>query len=43
MAGRALRDPAARRRVLEMRRVFRRHQAHPGAISIIAVPTTPNP
>ncbi|MFJ9907665.1 hypothetical protein ACIRVK_33075 [Streptomyces sp. NPDC101152] len=40
IAGRALRDPAARRRVLEMRRVFRRHQAHLGAVSLIANPTT---
>ncbi|MDX3243048.1 class I SAM-dependent methyltransferase [Streptomyces sp. ME18-1-4] len=40
IAGRALRDPAARRRVLEMRRVFRRHQTHLGAISLIATPTT---
>ncbi|MEU1571230.1 methyltransferase domain-containing protein [Streptomyces collinus] len=39
ITGRALRDPAARRRVLQMRRVFRRHQAHLGAISLIAVPT----
>ncbi|GGI94335.1 class I SAM-dependent methyltransferase [Streptomyces brasiliensis] len=41
ITGRALRDPAARRRVLEMRRVFRRHQAHLGAISLIAVPHAP--
>ncbi|MFF4547718.1 class I SAM-dependent methyltransferase [Streptomyces sp. NPDC001435] len=41
IARRALRDPAARRRVHEMRRVFRRHQAHLGAISLIAQPTTP--
>ncbi|MFI7294465.1 class I SAM-dependent methyltransferase [Streptomyces sp. NPDC050121] len=40
IAGRALRDPAARRRVLEMRRVFRRHQTHLGAISLIGTPTT---
>ncbi|WP_416979793.1 class I SAM-dependent methyltransferase [Streptomyces sp. T028] len=40
IAGRALRDPAARQRVLEMRRVFRRHQAHLGAISLVATPTT---
>ncbi|MGW2745547.1 class I SAM-dependent methyltransferase [Streptomyces sp. NPDC001450] len=40
IAGRALRDQAARHRVLEMRRVFRRHQAHLGAISLIATPTT---
>jgi SAM-dependent methyltransferase len=38
IAGRALRDPAARRRVLEMRGVFRRHQAHLGAISLVATP-----
>jgi predicted nicotinamide N-methyase len=38
IAGRVLRDPAARQRVLEMRRVFRRHQAHLGAISLIATP-----
>ncbi|WP_330340249.1 class I SAM-dependent methyltransferase [Streptomyces sp. NBC_00557] len=43
IAGRALRDPATRRRVVEMRRVFRRHQAHLSAISIIAVPTSPKP
>ncbi|MEV0179967.1 methyltransferase domain-containing protein [Streptomyces sp. NPDC050625] len=41
IARRTLRDPAARRRVREMRRVFRRHQAHLGAISLIAQPTTP--
>ncbi|MGC0400455.1 SAM-dependent methyltransferase [Streptomyces sp. SAI-126] len=39
IAGRALRDPAALRRVLHMRRVFRRHSAHLGAISLVAVPT----
>ncbi|QOV33492.1 class I SAM-dependent methyltransferase [Streptomyces ferrugineus] len=39
IAGRALRDPEARRRVLRMRRVFRRHQAHLGAIGLIATPT----
>lgn len=39
IAGRALRDPVARCRVLRMRRVFHRHQAHLGAISLIAVPT----
>ncbi|WP_282701764.1 class I SAM-dependent methyltransferase [Streptomyces sp. CC219B] len=39
IVGRALRDPAARRRVTQMRRVFRRHQAHLGAISLVAVPT----
>jgi hypothetical protein len=41
IVGRALRDPAARRRVLHMRRVFRRHRAHLGAISLVAVPTHP--
>ncbi|MEU5591322.1 class I SAM-dependent methyltransferase [Streptomyces sp. NPDC020298] len=41
IAGRTLRDPAARHRVLEMRRVLRRHQAHLGAISLIATPTPP--
>ncbi|RMB81847.1 class I SAM-dependent methyltransferase [Streptomyces shenzhenensis] len=40
IAGRALRDPVARHRVLEMRRVFRRHRAHLGAISLIATPTS---
>ncbi|MFK4104235.1 class I SAM-dependent methyltransferase [Streptomyces sp. NPDC019531] len=39
IAGRALRNPAALRRVLHMRRVFRRHSAHLGAISLLAVPT----
>ncbi|MCT7352009.1 methyltransferase domain-containing protein [Streptomyces sp. 15-116A] len=39
IAVRALRDPAALRRVVHMRRVFRRHSAHLGAISLIAVPT----
>ncbi|MDL2076194.1 methyltransferase domain-containing protein [Streptomyces sp. GXMU-J15] len=39
ITGRALRDPVARRRVREMRRVFRRHQAHLGAISLVAAPT----
>ncbi|MCX3288900.1 class I SAM-dependent methyltransferase [Streptomyces nigra] len=43
IAGRALRDPVARQRVLQMRRVFRRHQAHLGAISLIATPTPPQP
>lgn len=41
IARRALPDPTARRRVREMRRVFRRHRAHLGAISLIARPTTP--
>lgn len=40
IAGRTLRDPAARHPVVEMRRVFRRHGAHLGAISLIATPTT---
>ncbi|AZM59138.1 MULTISPECIES: class I SAM-dependent methyltransferase [unclassified Streptomyces] len=39
IAGRALRDRAALRRVLHMRRVFHRHRARLGAISLIAVPT----
>ncbi|MFJ5560736.1 methyltransferase domain-containing protein [Streptomyces sp. NPDC093250] len=43
IAGRALRDPAALRRVLHMRRVFRRHSAHLGAISLVAVPTPSQP
>ncbi|WP_327727011.1 methyltransferase domain-containing protein [Streptomyces sp. NBC_00487] len=43
IAGRALRDPAALRRVLHMRRVFRRHSAHLGAISLLAVPTPSRP
>jgi len=43
IAGRALRDPAARHRVIAMRRVFRRHRAHLGAISLLAVPTPPKP
>ncbi|MFF7645239.1 methyltransferase domain-containing protein [Streptomyces canus] len=43
IAGRALRDPAALRRVLHMRRVFQRHRAHLGAISLIAVPTPTEP
>ncbi|MFF6996306.1 methyltransferase domain-containing protein [Streptomyces sp. NPDC008313] len=38
---RALRDPAARHRVLRMRRAFRHHRAHLGAIALVAVPTTP--
>ncbi|MFF8925925.1 class I SAM-dependent methyltransferase [Streptomyces longwoodensis] len=42
IAGRAMRDSAARRRALEMRRVFQRHQAHLGAISIIAAPILSN-
>lgn len=36
IAGRVLRDPVARRRVLAMRRVFRRHQAHLGAVALVA-------
>ncbi|WP_306191514.1 class I SAM-dependent methyltransferase [Streptomyces sp. MK5] len=43
IAGRALRDPASRRRVMHMRRVFRRHRAHLGAISLVAVPTPSQP
>ncbi|MFF0813522.1 methyltransferase domain-containing protein [Streptomyces albogriseolus] len=43
IAGRALLDPAARRRVLHMRRVFHRHRAHLGAIGLIAVPTRSQP
>jgi hypothetical protein len=43
IAGRALRDPAVLRRVLHMRRVFRRHRTHLGAISLVAVPTAPTP
>ncbi|MEU9244245.1 class I SAM-dependent methyltransferase [Streptomyces sp. NPDC048385] len=39
IAGRALRDPAALRRLLHMRRVFQRHSTHLGAISLLAVPT----
>ncbi|MFE9173864.1 hypothetical protein ACFYNZ_31150 [Streptomyces kebangsaanensis] len=36
IAGRALRNPAALRRVLRRRRVFRRHRAHLGAIAPVA-------
>ncbi|NGO41748.1 class I SAM-dependent methyltransferase [Streptomyces ureilyticus] len=43
IAGRALRDPAALRRVLHMRRVFHRHHAHLSAISLLAVPTPSQP
>ncbi|MFJ8112059.1 hypothetical protein [Streptomyces sp. NPDC096132] len=43
IAGRALRDPAALRRVLHLRRVFQRHSAHLGAISLLAVPTPSQP
>ncbi|MFF2516538.1 class I SAM-dependent methyltransferase [Streptomyces sp. NPDC058086] len=43
IAGRVLRDPAALRRVMHMRRVFQRHRAHLGAISLLAVPTRPQP
>ncbi|WP_367319984.1 methyltransferase domain-containing protein [Streptomyces sp. HUAS ZL42] len=43
IAGRALRDPSALRRVLHMRRVFRRHSAHLGAIGLLAVPTPSRP
>ncbi|MFE9098134.1 methyltransferase domain-containing protein [Streptomyces sp. NPDC007264] len=41
--GRALRDPAARRRALHMRRVFHRHRAHLGALGLIAVPAPAAP
>ncbi|MFD1662818.1 methyltransferase domain-containing protein [Streptomyces caeni] len=41
--GRALRDPAARRRVLHMRRVFHRHRAHLGALGLVAVPAPAAP
>jgi SAM-dependent methyltransferase len=41
IAGHALWEPSARRRLLHMRSVFRRHQEHLGAISLIAVPTPP--
>ncbi|MXM65350.1 methyltransferase domain-containing protein [Streptomyces sp. HUCO-GS316] len=43
IAGRALRDPVALRRVTHMRRVFQRHSAHLGAISMLAVPTPDQP
>ncbi|MGW3729303.1 hypothetical protein [Streptomyces sp. NPDC000851] len=43
IAGRAMRDPAVLRRVLHMRRVFGRHSAHRGAISLLAVPTPSQP
>ncbi|MFD5945010.1 class I SAM-dependent methyltransferase [Streptomyces collinus] len=43
IACRALRDPVARQRVLQMRRVFRHHQAHLGAIGLIAAPTPSRP
>ncbi|WP_229816086.1 class I SAM-dependent methyltransferase [Streptomyces lucensis] len=39
VAGRALRDPSARRRVMHLRAVFHRHRDHLGAISLLAVPT----
>ncbi|MDQ0834307.1 SAM-dependent methyltransferase [Streptomyces achromogenes] len=39
IVGRALRDPAALHRVLHMHRIFRRHSAHLGAISLVAVRT----
>jgi hypothetical protein len=39
IVGRILRDPVALRRVRHMRRVFRRHSAHLGAVSLLAVPT----
>lgn len=37
IAGRALRDRAALRRVLDMRRMFRRHDANLAAVAIVAV------
>ncbi|WP_181446992.1 hypothetical protein [Streptomyces sp. NTH33] len=40
ITGRALRDPTALRRALRMRRVFRRHRAHLGAIALVARPAT---
>ncbi|MFI1538571.1 class I SAM-dependent methyltransferase [Streptomyces anandii] len=43
IAGRALRDPAALRRVLRMRRVFCRHRAHLGAIALVARPAPTRP
>lgn len=43
IAGRALRAPSALRRVLRMRRVFRRHRAHLGAIGLLAVPAPDQP
>lgn len=36
IAGRLVRDPVARRRVLHMRRVFRRYGAHLAAVALIA-------
>lgn len=36
IATRALRDPTARRRVLRMRRVFRRHRRHLAAVGLVA-------
>ncbi len=39
IVGRVVRDREARQRVLAMRRVFRRHHAHLGAISLLAIPT----
>ncbi|MGW3355483.1 methyltransferase domain-containing protein [Streptomyces bungoensis] len=41
IAGRVLRDPAARERVKRMRRVYHRHREHLGAIGLVAVPTAP--
>ncbi|KUN88494.1 hypothetical protein AQJ66_06530 [Streptomyces bungoensis] len=41
IAGRVLRDPAARERVQRMRRVYHRHRDHLGAIGLVAVPTAP--
>ena len=43
IAGRALRNPGALRRVMHMRRVFRRHRTHLGAISLRAVATPSKP
>lgn len=40
IAGRALRHPAARRRVLHMRSLLNRHRDHLGAISLVAVPAS---
>ncbi|MEU3979309.1 class I SAM-dependent methyltransferase [Streptomyces sp. NPDC026672] len=39
IAGRTLRSPAARRRVLHMRGVFQRHRDYLGAIGLVARPT----
>lgn len=37
IAARALKDPVARRRVLEMRALFRRHKTHLAAVGLTAV------